>query len=364
MRAPRIKHVHRPQALPGHRIMIGLMQQGVCAEIQDDEDGSIARLIVLMDGTRTVDDVCAAFAETHPDVDEQDVREVIAGLIDGGFVEDAGAPLPGNLTEREAGRYEPGRNYFAWIDPVPRSSPYEIQSRIKQARVCLLGIGGTGSAVAEGLVSSGIGALHVADFDVVEESNLTRQLLYTEADLGQPKVDTAVKRLRQMNSLVDVTGSTLRAGGADDIATLMDACDVFVLCADEPQPDIMIWANEAALRTATPWFVSFYAGPMAVVGSLVPHQTGCWMCLRRQEDQREGNAHGRYLTEGRPNAVTAASANISGHLCALDVMYHLGGLPTQTRGRVFHWNYAMWDHSYSIDIPHDDDCPACGAGSP
>ncbi|MFG1704128.1 ThiF family adenylyltransferase [Nonomuraea sp. M3C6] len=364
MRFPRIKSVHQPLAMPGDRIIIGLMQQGISSEIQDDEDGSIARLIVLMDGTRTIDEICAAFAETHPDVDEQDARDVIAGLIDNGFAEDAGAPIPGTLTEREAARYEPARHFFSWIDSIPRSSPYEVQARIKDARVCLLGIGGTGSAVAAGLVSSGIGALRIADFDTVEEPNLTRQLLYSEADLGRPKIDSAVERLRAMNSLVEVTGATVKAGASGDIAELMDGCDVFVLCADEPHPDIMFWTNDAALRTGTPWFVSFYTGPMAVVGSLIPRETGCWACLRRQEDQRELNAHGRPLTADRPNAVIAASANISGHLCALEVLYHLGGLPAQARGRIFHWNYGMWDHSYFIDIPRYDDCPACGTATP
>ncbi|NBE92254.1 MULTISPECIES: HesA/MoeB/ThiF family protein [unclassified Nonomuraea] len=302
------------------------------SEIQDGEDGAIARLIVLMNGTRTVDQICAAFAETHGDVDEESVRAVIDDLIVGGFVEDAGAPAPGNLTPREIERYEPSRNFFAWIDTVPRSSPYEAQSRIKDAKVGLLGIGGTGSAVAAGLVSGGIGALHVADFDIVEEPNLTRQLLYTEADVGRPKVESAVERLRLMNSFVEVTGSTFKAGGADDIASLMDDCDVFVLCADEPQPDIVFWTNEAALRTRTPWFASFYTGPMAVVASMIPGETGCWACLRRQEDQHEIKAHGSPLTEGRPNAVNAASANISGHLCALDVLYHLGGMAPRSAG--------------------------------
>ncbi|GAA1538870.1 hypothetical protein GCM10009678_21460 [Actinomadura kijaniata] len=360
MRLPRIKRVHQPLALPGDRILIGLMQQGVAAEIQDGEDGAIARLITLMDGGRTIDQVCAAFAETHPHVDEDSARAVIQELIAGGFVEDADAPLPGNLDEREAARYEPARNFFTWIDTTPRGSPYEIQSKIKDARVGLLGLGGTGSAVAAGLVASGVGALHVADFDVVEESNLTRQLLYTEQDIGLPKVDRAVERLRAMNGMVEVTGDTLKASGPEEIAALMEGRDVFVLCADEPHPDIMFWTNDAALRTGTPWFVSFYTGPMAVVGGLVPRETGCWACLRRQEDRHEFKAHGRALTEERPNAVTAASANISGHLCALEVLYHLAGLPAQARGRIFHWNYAVWGHSYFVDIPHDHDCPTCG----
>ncbi|WP_203995142.1 PqqD family protein, partial [Sphaerisporangium rufum] len=115
------------------------MQQGVAAEIQDDADGSIARLIVLMDGTRTVEEICDAFARTHPGVADEDVRDVVQGLIDQGYVEDAAAPLPDNLTAREAGRYASARNYFAWIDTRPRDSPYEIQSKIKDARVALLG---------------------------------------------------------------------------------------------------------------------------------------------------------------------------------------------------------------------------------
>ncbi|WP_090943817.1 TOMM precursor leader peptide-binding protein [Nonomuraea jiangxiensis] len=359
-----MKRVHQPFFLPGNRIVIGLSQFGVASEIADDEDGSIARILALMDGTRTVEDICADFAKTHPDVDDDSVRGVIDDLVDSGFVEDAGAPVPANLTEREIARHESARHFFSWIDTSPRTSPHEIQSRIKDARVSLLGVGGTGSAVAAGLVSSGLGALRIADFDDVEESNLTRQLLYTEGDLGRPKVEQAISRLRAMNGAVRVTGSDTKVSGPDDVAELMADCDMFVLCADEPHPEIVEWTNEAALRTGTPWFMSLYTGPMVVVGSFVPGDTGCWACLDRQEEGRKEKDLGRLLTESRPNAVVAASANISGHLCALEVLYQLGGLPAQTRGRVFHWNLAVWDHQYYIDVPRDDECPVCGPGAP
>ncbi|WP_406311983.1 TOMM precursor leader peptide-binding protein [Streptosporangium sp. NBC_01639] len=355
-----MKRVHQPFTLPGGRIIIGLSQFGVASEIADDEDGSIAKLLTLLDGTRTIDEICADFATTHPDVDDDNVREVISDLIESGFVEDAGAPMPANLTGREAARHESARHFFSWIDTSPRTSPYEVQSRIKGARVSLLGVGGTGSAVASGLVASGIGALHLADFDSVEESNLTRQLLYAEEDLGKPKISQAMARLRAMNGSVQVSGSETKVTGPDDVAELMAGCDMFVLCADEPHPEIVEWTNEAALRTDTPWFMSLYTGPMVVVGSFVPHDTGCWTCLDRQEDRRKEKELERLLTEARPNAVIAASANISGHLCALEVLYHLGGLPAQTRGRVFHWNLAVWDHQYHIDVPRDDECPSCG----
>ncbi|PSL52827.1 bacteriocin biosynthesis cyclodehydratase domain-containing protein [Saccharothrix carnea] len=361
MLRPRIKNVHRPFALPGNRIVIGLMQHGIASEIEDDEDRTLERILVLMDGTRDVDAICADVARTHPGVDPDSVREVVDDLTANGFVEDAGAPTP--VSAREADRYASPRHYFAWIDSTPRSSPYEIQARLKHASVALLGLGGTGSAVASGLVASGVGHLHCADFDTVEESNLCRQLLYDEADVGAPKVDRAVARLRAMNSLVEVTGEERRVTGADDVAELMAGRDAFVLCADQPQPDIMRWTNEAALRTGTPWFVSLYTGPMAVVGGYVPGETGCWECLFRWMNTQEHVSDSRVLFQGdRANAVIAASASVSGHLCALEVIYHLGGLPTQVRGRVLHWNFADWGHHYFIDVPHDADCPSCGHG--
>jgi molybdopterin/thiamine biosynthesis adenylyltransferase len=361
MLRPRIKEVHSPFALPGARIIVGLAQYGIASELQDDEDGTIERLLVLLDGTRDLDGICAELRTTHPDVDPASVHEVVDELIAAGFVEDGGAALPAGITEREAIRYQAPRNYYAWIDATPRSSPFDIQARLKGSSVAVLGLGGTGSAVVAGLVASGVGAVHVADFDAVDESNLCRQLLYSEQDVGASKVKRAVERLRAMNSLVTVTGEELRATSADDLDGLMTGRDAFVLCADQPDPDIMRWTSEAALRTRVPWFVSLYTGPMAVVGGYAPGVTGCWECLDRQESQHDLRVgHRRLLAERRGNAVVAASANISGHLCALEVIYHLGGLPTQVRGRILHWNFAHWDHHYFIDIPKYADCRACG----
>lgn len=361
MLRPRIKSVHTPFALPGNRLIVGSMQYGIASEITDDDEHTIERLLVLMDGTRDVDGICADLAVTHPEVDLDSVREAIDELTETGFVEDAAAALPARLTEREASRYEATRHFFAWIDGTPRSSPYEIQAKLKSSSVALLGLGGTGSAVASGLVASGVGSLHCADFDVVEEANLCRQLLYTEHDVGASKLNTAVDRLRAMNSLVNVSGEEQKVSCAEDVAALMNGRDAFVLCADEPQPDIMRWTNEASLRTSTPWFVALYTGPMAVVGGYVPGVTGCWECLDRQENQREHKRAARQLVpRTRENAVIAASASVTGQLCALEVIYHLGGLPTQVRGRVLHWNYANWEHQYFVEIPRYPDCQSCG----
>ncbi|MGS2620032.1 TOMM precursor leader peptide-binding protein [Micromonospora sp. LZ34] len=362
MLRPRVKSVHEPYALPGNRLLIGLMQYGIAAEIQDDEEGPIARILTLLDGTRDLAQLYADLAVTHPDLDEDSVREVVDQLIEQGFIEDAGAPLPDGFPPEAAARYDRARHFYSWIDPAPRQSPYEVQARIGRARVGVLGLGGTGTAVAAGLVASGVGNLHCVDFDVIDEPNLTRQLLYTERDVGQPKVKVAVERLRAMNSLVAVTGEECQVSRAAELAPLMADCDAFVLCADKPERLIQSWTNEAALRTRTPWFMAAYTGPMTVVGSFLPYRTGCYTCLGRRPDKHELQTDGRRLTDvPRPNAVIAAGANVAGHLCALEVLYHLAGLPQQVAGRVFHQSTARWDHQYFIDVPRDPDCPSCGA---
>ncbi|MGN9807274.1 ThiF family adenylyltransferase [Micromonospora sp. L32] len=364
MLRPRVKEVHEPYTLPGNRLLVGLMQYGVAAEIQDDEEGSVARLLTLLDGTRTLAEVVADLAVTHPELSEESVREVMDQLIEQGFIEDAAAPLPEGFTPDDAARYDRARHFYSWIDTTPRESPYEVQARIGRARVGLLGLGGTGTAVAAGLVASGVGSLHCVDFDVVDEPNLTRQLLYTESDIGQPKVKVAVDRLRAMNSRVEVTGAECQVRSAEDVVPLMAGCDAFVLCADKPVRHIQSWTNEAALRTRTPWFMALYTGPMAVIGSFLPYRTGCYTCLCRRQNEHEFYTDGRSLIgQPRPNAVIAASANVTGHLCALEVLYHLGGLPQQVAGRVFHHNVARWDHQYFVDVQRDPGCPSCAGAT-
>jgi molybdopterin/thiamine biosynthesis adenylyltransferase len=359
MLRPAIKRTHHPMALSGNRLLLGQLQYGVAAEVEDDERGSIRRLLTLMDGTRDVATIATELRSTHPGWDIAAVRDAIGQLSAFGHVEDLGAPVPDNLTEGDVRRYGSLRHFFSWIDLAERSSPYEVQSRIRQARVVLLGLGGTGSTVAADLVASGIGALHCVDFDRVEESNLTRQLLYAESDVGRGKVESAVNRLTALNSGVTVTGEEMKVSSADDMSRLIGDNHLLVVCADQPAEQIRGWANEAALRTGVAWFISLYAGPMALIASFVPGETGCWECLDREERKRDVRT-GVWLPGDRPHAVVAGTAGVSGHLCALDILYHLGGLPTQTRGRVYALNLAQWHHQFAIDAVRDPHCPACG----
>ena len=363
MNNPRIKHVHYPSRLPNGRIRMGDVSYGVAAEISGDEDGAVWQLLGLMDGSRDIDGVVAACRRRRPALSAEGVRETIAALIDAGFVEDAGAPAPVQLSAAEVERYATNTRYFAWVDTAPRPSPYEAQRRLKDARVAVLGLGGTGGAMAMSLAAVGVGQLRCLDFDVVEVSNLSRQLLYLEEDLGRPKVEAAVQRLRQVNPHVDVRGEELHATSADDLEAIMQEVDFLALCADQPPRHIQLWTNEAALRTGTPWSTCAYDGPMIVTAMWVPFSSACMECFMahvRADDLRRYDGRPEPLLSRPPNAVIAPTANASGHLGALEVVYHLTGLQPQTVGRMLHQDLLHYDHVYFIEAEKRADCPACG----
>ncbi len=95
----------------------------------------------------------------------------------------------------------------------------EGQKRLKAARVLVVGAGGLGSPLALYLAAAGVGTLGLVDFDTVDISNLQRQILYGASDVGRPKLDVAVERLREINPHVEVVPHRVRldAGNALDI---------------------------------------------------------------------------------------------------------------------------------------------------
>lgn len=104
------------------------------------------------------------------------------------------------------------------------------QEKLHKARVLIVGAGGLGSPLAMYLAAAGIGTIGVADFDIVSESNLQRQILYNEADLGKTKADLAANRIKAINSATEVhVHGKITAGNAEaiisDYEIVADGCD-------------------------------------------------------------------------------------------------------------------------------------------
>jgi adenylyltransferase/sulfurtransferase len=124
------------------------------------------------------------------------------------------------------------------------------QERLKAGKVLVVGAGGLGCPALLYLAAAGVGRIVVVDSDTVEASNLQRQVLYTEQDVGQPKAEVAARRLRALNSLVDIVAvaERLRRENALD---LVGACDVVIDGSDNFATRYLV--NDACVMADRPF---------------------------------------------------------------------------------------------------------------
>ncbi len=364
MRRPRIKPEHLPVRHGDDRVRIGGVVRGIAADIADP-DGWVWALLAALDGSRTTDQVVADLVRLHPARSAADVRTAVGDLVRAGYVEDAGEPPVAGLTAAQRERYRRSRALFRWMDRTPRRTSWDTQLLLRGARVVVIGIGGVGCTAAQTLVVSGVGDVHCVEPDVVELSNLNRQILFTEHDLGRAKVDAAVERLSAYDSGVRVTGERLTVDGPAVLRTLATGFDVVLLAADQP-PEIRSWANRACLATGTAWVHGGYHGPQVSCGVYRPGTGPCYDCARVAE--RERRAGLPPLTPSaaaaridRPHAANAVSAGVAGQLAAHLTLSLITGVPAVRTNCQFGFNLVTLQDSFALgpESPRRD-CPACG----
>jgi molybdopterin/thiamine biosynthesis adenylyltransferase len=105
------------------------------------------------------------------------------------------------------------------------------QAKLREARVVVIGAGGLGHPVASYLAGAGIGHITIVDHDVIELTNLHRQVQFTEADIGQPKAETLMNACRQLNAEIEICGTNERLT-PDNVAALCAEANLVIDAAD------------------------------------------------------------------------------------------------------------------------------------
>ena len=129
--------------------------------------------------------------------------------------------------------------------------PLERQARLERARVVILGVGTLGTQVSYMLASAGVGTLILCDQDHVERSNLSRQMLFCDDDLGRPKVEAAKTRLLQTNPNINIEIHHCLLSSIDQIESLIIGSDLVIRAVDYPQ-DIAFTIDCACSRVGVP----------------------------------------------------------------------------------------------------------------
>jgi len=155
----------------------------------------------------------------------------------------------------------------------------EADAALRSKRVAVLGLGALGSVIAPWLARAGVGQLTLIDRDLVEESNLQRQLLYCEADLGKAKAEMAAEHLAEANSSIDLKAvvADLTSGNARELLSGFD-----LICDGTDNFEARFLINDMAILTGTPWVYAGAIGGEGLVWPLHPPHTPCLRCLMEE----------------------------------------------------------------------------------
>jgi molybdopterin/thiamine biosynthesis adenylyltransferase/rhodanese-related sulfurtransferase len=225
----------------------------------------------------------------------------------------------------------------------------EGQLKLLDAKVLLLGAGGLGSPAALYLAAAGVGTVGIIDMDVVDESNLQRQILHNLDRIGDRKVDSAKKTLTLLNPDVNVVAHDTRLG-ADNVIELLSQYDLVVDGADNFPSRYLL--NDASLKTGTPVVhgsIFRFEGQATV---FTPHDGPCYRCFIPEPPPAE-------LAPSCAEAgVLGVLPGIIGSIEAMEAIKLILGLGDTLSGRLLSYD-AMEESFRTYKINRDPKCPAC-----
>lgn len=352
MTRPRIKRTTERIESPNGDLY--LLRPSAGADIQiENPDPEGRRLLDALDGSLERDELVERFGE-------EPVNDLLAQLEELELVEDA---ADDDLISAEtAERFDRQIRYFADITTGP--TPSQCQARLESSRIVVLGVGGLGGWSALSLACCGVGEMLLVDGDRVEESNLNRQVLYTETDIGRRKVDVAAERLGAFNSRMRLDTIPERVAGEEAVTEAVEGYDLVIDAADWPAHEIEQWVNAACFAAEIPYITMSHFPPIARVGPLyIPGVTGCFACqvaAYRRNYPLFDVAIEQRRAKASPAATLGPACGLIGGQVGLDIMHHLTGLAepsTQGVGHIYDLRTMEVEREPVVPEP---DCPVCG----
>lgn len=237
-----------------------------------------------------------------------------------------------------------------------------VQDKLKASHVIVLGCGGIGNLLATALAASGVGTITLVDEDDIELSNLTRQYLYSEADIGKYKVDVLKQNIEAKNSQCRVNTLKKHMRNAEDLE-LLPAADLVIVSADVD--DICDTLNVYSQKHKVPWLNVGYVEDVAVWGPfVVPGKTGCTACHSNIANDRTECQETRDMIRTINRNYQAPSTGpinmLAISMAMFDIMRYLGGF-----GDIQSLNkrIGLWTHNLKFetqDYTKNHSCQVCG----
>ncbi len=228
------------------------------------------------------------------------------------------------------------------------------QLKMLNARVLLLGAGGLGAPSALYLAAAGIGTIGIVDDDVVDESNLQRQVIHNTERVGIAKTTSAKLAIEALNPDVEVIEHNLRLD-ASNILELIEGYDVIVDGADNFPTRYLL--NDAAVRLGKPVISASILGFDGQISTFVPHEGPCYRCLYPVPPPPE------LAPSCGANGVLGVMAGVMGLLQANEVIKLIAGIGEPLIGRLLLYE-SLGTRFTELKVKRDPECPICGEHAP
>jgi molybdopterin/thiamine biosynthesis adenylyltransferase/rhodanese-related sulfurtransferase len=225
----------------------------------------------------------------------------------------------------------------------------EGQQKLLDAKVLLLGAGGLGSPTALYLAAAGVGTLGIVDDDVVDVSNLQRQVIHTTDRVGVPKVDSAEQAIKALNPDVDVRKYQTRLD-ASNIMDIIGDYDIVVDGVDNFPTRYLL--NDASVRLKIPVVSAAILGFEGQLSVFAPYEGPCYRCLFRQPPPAE------LAPSCGANGVLGVLPGTMGLLQATEVVKLIIGEGDPLIGRLLIYD-ALGATTTELKVRRDPECPIC-----
>jgi len=217
----------------------------------------------------------------------------------------------------------------------------EGQRKLKDSRVVIVGMGGLGCASATYLTAAGVGHITVVDFDTVELSDLNRQILYWEEDVGEKKVIAAQRKLSKLNPLIQITPVSTKIT-EENALSLIDKAQVVVDGLDNSATRLIV--NSACVKQKMAYIYGGVSRLRGMITTIIPGKTPCLACLSPEGVGGLG--------------VLGVTPAIIANLQALEAIKLLIGHSPSLAGKLLLFNGD--DMKFQLlEIKRNESCPVC-----
>ena len=228
---------------------------------------------------------------------------------------------------------------------------YQGQQKLRDAKVCVVGVGGLGNPITTRLVAMGIGTIRIVDRDVIELSNLHRQTMFDDADVGEIKVEVAAKKLQKLNPNVKIEAFPISVNDYTAVEVI-DGCDVVIDALDSVNARYSL--NKACVAKKIPFVTGAAVGVSGQAFTILPKQTACYHCMFPALDE---DSMPTCSIEG----VHPSILSIIGGIEVAEAVKIIIGKKPSLAEKILHVDLENMDFVHTRTFKADE-CPVCGTG--